>query len=175
MDDGALLARQLGREPRGRWRVGLRCSYGYPVLVITSPRLGEDGVFPTLFYLTCPHLVGEVSALESAGAVALWRARLAADDALAGRMLAADEAYRAARAAEGGGADPAGEVGVAGQRDALGTKCLHAHVAAYLGGIADPVGEGVIESITPECADERCARLEAQRLSAPGPQEGRTP
>ena len=159
MDDRALVSGQLGREPRGRWRVTGRCSFGYPVTIATAPQAGE--VFPTLYYLTCPHLVEAVSALESAGAIALWRARLAADEGLAARMRSADLEYRKVRCAEGGGIDPTPDVGIAGQRDACATKCLHAHVAAALAGLDDPVGRGVLEGVDAECADERCRRWDS--------------
>lgn len=156
MDDARTVARQLGRPPRGRWRVAARCSFGHPTVITTAPLLEDGTVFPTLHYLTCPHLRDAVSALESAAECAAWAARLAADRRLAERLFAADAAYRVARAAEAGGADPAPEAGIAGQRDPLATKCLHAHVAAYLAGIDDPVGEGVLACLVRECAEDRC-------------------
>lgn len=156
MDAGPVVTRQLGREPRGKWRVVARCAHGYPTAIATAPA-GEAGEpFPTLFYLTCPHLTEAIGELESAGAVGQWRQRLAEDADLAARMRAADRAYRRARAREGGGEDPVSDVGTAGQRDPLATKCLHAHVAAFLGGIGDPVGEAVLGGLDPECADRRC-------------------
>lgn len=155
MDDEAAVSRQLGRAPRGRWRVAARCSFGYPVTIATAPVTEAGEPFPTLFYLTCPHLVGAVARLESAGAVEEWRSRIAEDPALQQRLLDADAEYRRARAAEGGGTDPV-EAGIAGLRDVLAIKCLHAHVAAVLAGIADPVGEAVLAGIVLECADERC-------------------
>ena len=164
--DQSVVARQLGREPRGPWRVEARCSFGHPVVIVTAP-LTEDGErFPTLFYLTCPHLVERIAALESAGGAQRWRERLAAGDGLRRRMAEADRAYREARAAESGGVDPAPDVGIAGQRDPCATKCLHAHVAAALAGIADPVGETVVGELHAECGDGRCGRDERWGLSA---------
>lgn len=155
MDDRAIVARQLGRVPRGNWRVVTRCTHGRPTMIATAP-MAEGEPFPTLFYLTCPQAVEEVSRLESAGEIERWRARLAADESLRAKVLDADAKYREMRAAEGGGADPASEVGIAGQRDPLGVKCLHAHVAAYLGGIDDPIGEAVYGMIEAECERARC-------------------
>lgn len=162
MDDEGVVARQLGRAPRGTWRVVTRCSFGFPVTIATAPITETGEPFPTLFYLTCPHLIADVSALESAGELDVWRQRIASEDALARRMLAADAEYRNARAAEGGGSDPVPGVGIAGMRDPLAVKCLHAHVAAVLAGIDDPVGEGVLEGLVLEgrgleCTDERCS------------------
>jgi len=166
MDDGALIAAQLGRAPRGAWRVRVRCGHGYPVVIATAPLLGDGTPFPTMFYLTCPHLVEMVSALESSGEIEAWRARLAGDASLTARLRAADAAYRAARAAEAGGADPIPEVGIAGQRDPLGIKCLHAHVASALVGIDDPVGHGTLAQFARECDNGRCAAFRTD--SEPG-------
>lgn len=157
MDDARVVIRQLGREPRGRWRAVAYCGFGHPTVIATAPRLDDGSPFPTLYYLTCPHLAEAISALESAGAAQAWADRLAADATAAARLREADAAYRAARAVESGGVDPTPQVGIAGQRDPLGTKCLHAHVAAFLAGIADPVGEGVLATLVRECGDDRCA------------------
>ena len=67
-----------------------------------GPRLGDGSPFPTLWWLTCPWLAEAVSRAESAGGVAGWARRLAAEPALARRMLAADAVYRGARLAEDG-------------------------------------------------------------------------
>lgn len=156
MDEAAVVAWQLGRAPRGPWRTASRCSFGYPTTIATAPATDAGEPFPTLYYLTCPHLVAAVSRLESEGAIERWRTRIAADEGLAAQLRSADAAYRRARAAEGAGADPTPHVGIAGARDVLAIKCLHAHVASRLAGIDDPVGNEVLASIVAECADERC-------------------
>jgi len=159
--DADTVGAQLGRPPREPWRVAARCSFGIPTVIATPSRLEAGEPFPTTYYLTCPHLVAAIAALESAGETERWAERLAKDPALAARMLAADTAYRAARAAESAGDDACSAVGIAGQRDPLATKCLHAHVAAALSGIDDPVGTSVLEAGERECRDARCgARLE---------------
>lgn len=156
MDDAAVVAWQLGRAPRGTWRVASRCSFGYPTCIITAPLIEGGEPFPTLYYLTCPHLVAEVSHLESAGFLEALRTMIAADESLASRLLDADDLYRKARAREAGGVDPTPQVGIAGQRDPLAIKCLHAHVAAHVAGIADPIGERAIADLSAECTDRRC-------------------
>lgn len=96
--------------------------------------------------------------MESLGVHHEWTERVAGDLSLATRMLAADEAYRAARGFEGVEDRLAG-VGVAGQLDPLAVKCLHARVAAYLSGIDDPVGEAVSSEILVEAPctlQDRC-------------------
>jgi hypothetical protein len=155
LSDAGVVVRQLGRAPRGRWRVVTRCSYGAPVVIATAP-LMDGQPFPTLHYLTCPHLVAAISAIESGGGCESWRSTLAADPALASRLRDADAEYRIQRTREGGGVDPTPECGIGGERDPLGMKCLHAHVAAYLAGIADPVGESLVMGLARECDDARC-------------------
>jgi hypothetical protein len=157
-DDRETVAWQLGRPPRGSWRVSARCSFGAPTAIATAPALADGSPFPTLHYLTCPYLADELSRSESNGTLEVWRARLAAEPELEARLRAADASYREARLAEGGGADPCTGLGIAGQRDPLGVKCLHAHVATLLSGTPDPVGEGALQGHARECADGRCIR-----------------
>ena len=67
--DLQLIEKQLGRRPRGVVGVGLRCPAGYPRVIVTKPVVEPGQVFPTTYWLTCPHLVKEVSRLESQGLV----------------------------------------------------------------------------------------------------------
>jgi hypothetical protein len=112
--------------------------------------------FPTVLWLTCPWLVERVGGLESDGGVELWAARLAQEPQLRASLEAAERDYRALRTREGGGDDPCSSTGIAGQRDPAAVKCLHAHVAAALGGIDDPIGAGVLEHTGHACLDDRC-------------------
>ncbi len=157
--EASLLRAQIGRAPREPWRVAVRCGWGNPK-VIVSPSTLEDGTpFPTLAWLSCPWLSERVSALESAGGSALWAARVAAEPDVARALIQADSTLRALRAAQSGGCDACASVGIAGQKDALLVKCLHAHVALALLGIEDPVGLGVLAALDRECPDERCAHV----------------
>jgi hypothetical protein len=160
--DRCVVERQLGRAPRGAWRVEARCSHGFPAVIAVAPRLESGEPFPTTFWLTCPWFAEAVSGLESAGATARWTGALARDAALADAAMAADGAYRAARSALGSGSDPCGAVGTAGQADPLVVKCVHARVAAALAGVRDPVGDGALEEladegVAAECPDVRCS------------------
>src|ERR687884_227787 len=83
MDDRAVVARQLGREPRAFRRVVVRCPFGRPAVTEQSPYDGAGEPFPTTYYLTCPHLVAAVSRLEAAGGVERWSARVEAEPELA--------------------------------------------------------------------------------------------
>lgn len=155
-DVADLVAAQLGRTPRDPWRVAALCSHGFPT-VIVSPGLLRDGTpFPTYAWLTCPHLVEFCFEAESAGGTAEWDARVFVDPDLAERLRAANVALREARRAESGGEDPCKDVGLAGQKEPLATKCLHAHVALALVGIADPIGESELGKAHQACKDARC-------------------
>ena len=158
------MSAQIGRTPRGVWRVVARCAGGAPTAIAVAPLLEGGRPFPTTFWLTCPRLVAAVHDLESAGVHAEWARRIEAETDLASAVLAGDESYRKARAREGGGDDPCGDVGMGGQRDALTVKCLHARVAASLGGVPDPIGAAVssdLAGVTARCSDERCRIADA--------------
>ena len=155
----ALVAWQLGREPRGRWRVGALCVFARPRVILTAPRLDDGTPFPTFAWLTCPWLVRTVADLESAGHTDRWSRLLATDDSLAADVRRSADAYRRARDHESPGEDGASDGGgIAGQADPLATKCLHAHVASAIMGFCDPVGEAVMGSVGESCGDDRCGR-----------------
>jgi hypothetical protein len=89
----------------------------------------------------------------------LWALRAVADENLGTRLKETDSAVRALRTAESDGVDACSSVGIAGQRDPLGVKCLHAHVALALVGVDDPIGGALLGEFDPDCPDRRCARL----------------
>ncbi len=127
-----------------------------------SPSVLVDGtLFPTYAWLTCPHLSLLLSVLETAGAAAGWAARAVTDPELAEKLVATDIAVRVGRAIESGGEDTCVSVGLAGQKDPLGVKCLHAHVALALVGIDDPIGVEELGKIMTTCSNVRCASLVA--------------
>src|SRR5690349_17456021 len=96
--DLAIVAEQLGREPRGVVSVAARCVCGRPTVVRTAPRLPDGTPFPTTFYLTCPPAIAAVSTLEAGGAMREMTARLADEPELADRYRAAHEDYLRRRA-----------------------------------------------------------------------------
>jgi len=157
--ESIIVAAQVGRAPREPWRVASHCTFGYPNAIASPSVLADGALFPNLVWLTCPWLTERVGELESAGEIARWASRAAQEDELARRLIATDAALRELRAAESGGEDPCAGVGIAGQRDPLGVKCLHAHVALSLAGIEDPIGLSVLGKIGTACPDERCVRL----------------
>ncbi|MCX7844576.1 MAG: DUF501 domain-containing protein [Candidatus Bipolaricaulota bacterium] len=155
-EDLRVLAWQLGRPPRGVLAVR-PCPYGFPQVVLNHPLLPAEGAdpepMPTIFWLSCPFLVAEVSKLESAGAVRRYERRIAEDAALAQAYARAHAAYRAERLALLSPAELAWvqekgytgllTTGIAGIANFRRVKCLHAHLAHFLAGRENPVGEGV--------------------------------
>lgn len=162
--DAALVAWQMGRVPREPWRVAARCSFGRPTAIVSPSRLSDSSPFPTLAWLTCPHLAEQLAARESAGDTARWAARAASDESLAAALRAVDARVRELRARESGGVDACPSVGIAGQRDPLAVKCLHAHVALALVGVGDPIGEELLAASCRECDGDRCAGALLARL-----------
>ncbi len=65
-EEQAIIAVQLGREPRDVSGVAARCPFGCPAVIETRPWLSGGAPNPTLLYLTCPVLVTAVSRLEAA-------------------------------------------------------------------------------------------------------------
>ena len=157
--DAALVAEQIGRAPRTPWRTAARCRFGRPVVIVSPSRLNDGARFPTFAWLTCPHLIEQVGAAESGGAAARFAHRAASDDDLARALRAVDGRVRSLRAAESGGDDACPSVGIGGQRDPLGVKCLHVHVALALLGEEDPIGAELLSRGPRECDDDRCAAL----------------
>lgn len=160
--DEDVIALQTGRRPRHPWRVIRSCAFGYPAVIASPSRLDDGTPFPTWAWLTCPHLTEAVSRSESRGDVARWGQRAHEDERLAAGLRELDRQVRAARARESGGEDACADVGVAGQADALGVKCLHAHVAYALAGLDDPIGRAVAAEVGHECEDARCAGVVRQ-------------
>lgn len=142
-EDERVVARQIGRKPRGMLRVETRCAYGYPAVVSVAPLAGPAAApFPTLFWLTCPALVEDVSRVESTGAISTLEAEARSDPALAAAIAAdhrryAEERFSLLDAAGRTAADARGltpvlrDSGVGGSRDREHLKCLHAHYAFH--------------------------------------------
>jgi hypothetical protein len=135
-DDLAVVAGLLGRTPAGRFEVVVRADDGTPAVIANAPFLDDGTPMPTRYWLCDPHLREVVSRLESTGGVRAAEAAVPAD-----RIAAAHDRYAAERDAliDSGHAGPRPSGGVGGTR--VGVKCLHAHLAWWLTGADDPVGE----------------------------------
>ena len=124
MDDRAVVAAQIGREPRAFRRVVVRCPFGYPAVTEQAPFDDAGEPFPTMYWLTCRHLVAAVSRVEAAGGVERWSEAARTDRDLAASLARANDEQRRLR--------PELALGVGGSSRTGSLKCLHAHVAYAL-------------------------------------------
>lgn len=133
--DIEILTAQLGRIPRGLVGIGARCQCGAPLVTITYPRLPDGTPFPTLFYLTHPWIVKEISRVESSGEMAKLNQLLAENENLSLAHREAHKSYIARRNLLAKVPEVA-DFSAGGMPDRV--KCLHA-----LAGYALAVGQGV--------------------------------
>ena len=141
-DDVARVTELLGRVPAGAFEVVVRAEDGTPAVLANAPFLADGTPMPTRYWLCDPHLREVVSRLESTGGVRDAEAAVPAD-----RIAAAHARYAAERDAliDPGHTGPRPSGGVGGTRE--GVKCLHAHLAWWLTGADDPVGEWTARQI----------------------------
>lgn len=158
--DRAVVARQIGREPRAFRRVALRCPFGRPAVTEQSPYDPDGEPFPTTYYVTCRHLVASISRLEAAGGVDRWSRAAETDPRLARSRRDADERQRGIRRALAAGAtgNDGGaslDLGVGGAARTGSLKCLHAHAAFALANPGYELGERIVRELDP-LWPERC-------------------
>jgi hypothetical protein len=130
----------LGRRPAGAFTVVVRDDDGVPVVIENEPLLHDGTPMPTRYWLVGRRLGREVSALEAGGGVR--RAEAEVDPVALASAHDRYAAERDRRLTEQRGdhlAGPAPSGGVGGTR--RGVKCLHAHLAWWLAGGDDPVGD----------------------------------
>jgi len=141
VDDVAVVERQLGRPPRAFRRVAARCPFGCPAVTEQAPFDEAGEPFPTMYYVTCPHLVARLARVEAGGGVARWTAAAEADDDLRRSLARAHAEQRSLR--------PELPLGVAGARRLGSLKCLHAHAAFALARPGYVLGEMILADAAP--------------------------
>ena len=153
----ALLEQQLGYVPPNLLEVAAWTTSGTPAVIVAHPLLWRrKGVepFPTTYWLTSPELSAAVGTVERDGGVRAAREAVFARAGAEASMRAAHETYAADRwallsaeergLAEGNGwGESLRTVGVAGLRDPLNVKCLHAHYGHWLATGQNDVGAWV--------------------------------
>jgi len=151
VDDTAIVAQQLGRRPRAFARVAVRCPFGLPA--VTEQRAYDDTgrPFPTQFWLTCPHLVAQLSRLEAGGGVARWTEAAQRDDELHASLERAQAEQRALR--------PELPVGIGGSSRTGSLKCLHAHAAFALARPGYELGARILVEAEPLWPADGCCSL----------------
>ena len=147
-DDRAVVARQLGREPRAFRRTVVRCPFGRPAVTEQMPYGPAGEPFPTTYYLTCPHLTAAVSRLEAAGGVERWTQAVRDDPVLVESLERANEQQRRLR--------PELPGGIGGSTRSGSLKCLHAHAAFALARPGYELGERILAELDALWPDSGC-------------------
>jgi uncharacterized protein len=167
-DDRAVVARQLGREPRAFRRVVVRCPFGFPAVTEQAPYDAAGEPFPTTYYLTCRHLVAAVARLEAAGGVERWTGQVDQDPALRTSLERATELQRALRrslvaGASGRDGGSSLDLGIGGAARPERLKCLHAHAAFALAQPGYELGELIVAEVRPLWPERCCSAPDAAR------------
>jgi hypothetical protein len=148
MDDRDAVEAQIGRPPRAFARVAVRCPFGRPAVTEQQPFDADGKPFPTQFWMTCPHLVTQISRLEAAGGVERWTRAAQDDPELAESLATADAEQREQR--------PELPVGIAGSSRTGSLKCLHAHAAYALARPGYELGRRILAEAEPLWPRDRC-------------------
>jgi uncharacterized protein len=139
--------------------VAVRCPFGRPAVIEQPAYLDDGSPFPTTYFLTCPHAVARIGALESAGGVDRYERLVAEGGAAAAEYRAGAARQRAlrrpvARMADGGASLA---LGVGGTRRDGAVKCLHAHAAFALAKPGYGLGERIVAELGPLWPDRCCS------------------
>lgn len=158
---------QLSRKVTNFYKVAKFCSFGYPQVIKSLP-VKDGKPFPTLNYLVCPYLVKEVSRLEEKGYIKKFEAIVLTDRQFRERLINAHKKVISEREKYfelenlkkfQNWKEHLKNVGSGGIRDFTKIKCLHLHLADYLAGVDNPVGEKVFMLLNnTNCDDEYCKR-----------------
>jgi uncharacterized protein len=138
--------------------VAVRCPQGRPAVIEQPAYLPDGSPFPTTYYLTCPHAVARIDALEAAGGVDRYEELVAADaDAGAeyrhGAARQRELRRPAVRMADAGASLG---LGVAGTSRPGAIKCLHAHAAFALAQPEYALGRRILAEAAPIFAAPEC-------------------
>lgn len=169
-EDLEIIEKQLGRCVSNVLTIGKRCIYGYPQVIKSFP-LKDGKPFPTLYWLTCPYLVEEVSKLEAQQKITEIEKIIQNDPELKRQLVRVHQVEiekRMKLLGEKINSLPENmikklkETGVGGIENFSSVKCLHLHYASYLVGENNPVGGIVDRYIAKKCCDDsRCEKLKS--------------
>ena len=131
--------------------IAVRCPHGRPAVIAQPAYLADGTPFPTTYYLSCPHAVARIDALEAAGGVDRYERLVASDPAAMAEYRAGAERQRAlrrqaARMADGGASL---RLGIAGTSRDGAVKCLHAHAAFALAEPGYALGRRILDEAAP--------------------------
>ena len=129
----------------------MRCPYGRPAVIAQAAYLADGTPFPTTYYLSCPHAVARIDALEAAGGVDRYEQLVAGDsEAMAEYRAGAARQHELRRPAARMADDGASlALGIAGTSREGAVKCLHAHAAFALAEPGYALGRRILEEAAP--------------------------
>ncbi len=162
-----LIKKQLGREPDNLLKVAKKCPFDNPAVLLVAPYKNSI-VFPTIYWLSCPYLVKEISRIEDTGMVKKLTEKLKNDNYFGEKLKMAHKRYASERLElldkdleeiVDGIKDVLVNSGVGGIIDKKGIKCLHTHVADFLVSNKNIVGELVFNKIKWPKNCELCKKL----------------
>ncbi|SHE59511.1 hypothetical protein SAMN02745164_00756 [Marinitoga hydrogenitolerans DSM 16785] len=162
--DIEIVEKQINRKPNKIISIPKRCSFGIPQVIESYP-IKRDKPFPTLYWLTCPHLIKEVGKLESRGKIKEWENELKNNENLKKEYknahleerkkrnkLLNNEPLWVKKRLE--------NIGIGGISNFESIKCFHLQLASYLGGTKNPIGERVWNILEKkECENCICCLL----------------
>jgi uncharacterized protein len=151
MDERALVEQQLGRPPRAFRRVVRTCPFGAPAVTEQAPFDESGHAFPTTYWLTCPHLVAQISRVEASGGVERWSRAARDDEELARSLAKATAEQRRLR--------PELPAGIAGATRRGSLKCLHAHAAFALARPGYELGNLILAETGQMWPDRTCCTV----------------
>lgn len=136
----------------------MRCPHGRPAVIAQPAYLDDGSPFPTTYYLSCPHAVARIDALEAAGGVDRFERLVARDGEAMAEYRAGAARQRelrrpAARMADGGASLG---LGIAGTSREGAVKCLHAHAAFALAEPGYAFGRRILAEAAPLFSDGEC-------------------
>ena len=136
-----IISLQLKKVVKNDFVVVRLCDWGFPQ-VIESSLISDGRPFPTLFWLTCPFLKEEVSRLESKGMISHFEKRIEHDKSFATAFFDAHRETTLLKEkilCEASVSEESRRLildrGIGGIRNLKKVKCLHLHLANYLGEI----------------------------------------
>jgi len=136
-----VLAEQLGRRPRGVRAIERYCPAGHPQVIRVYPLI-DGNPFPTLFWLTCPELIKQLTRLEYEGVIEALERLIERDPRFRARYHQNHRDYIEERwkelnehdrrwVEEQGLSAVFKERGIGGLRNWDAVKCLHMHYAHH--------------------------------------------
>jgi uncharacterized protein len=136
----------------------VRCPHGRPAVIRQPAYLADGRPFPTTYYLTCPHAVARIDALEAAGGVDRYEDLVAADAAAGAEYRDGADRQRELRRPAARMADAGASLGlgIGGTSRPGAIKCLHAHAAFALAQPGYALGQRILAEAAPIFAAREC-------------------